>query len=183
VISQEARRLRARGAPRASGWSRSPSPFRTWPLRRRALEDRVAGAVGGRSGAISAKYRSKPAGEMISNARAGASPAFQKARGAPLALKTRSPGRTTRTSSPRPGHRPHLRERRSTRPRVRGCEGARRGLEARSGALRARRCPALSTPDHEPCAEPAYHHHLTLVRRQHYPSVLAPRSLHGHPPP
>jgi hypothetical protein len=123
----------------------------------------VAGAVGGRSGAISAKYRSKPAGEMISNARAGASPAFQKARGAPLALKTRSPGRTTRTSSPRPGHRPHLRERRSTRPRVRGCEGARRGLEARSGALRARRCPALSTPDHEPCAEPAYHHLITTI--------------------
>ena len=56
--------------------------------------------VGERRGAISAKYRSNPTGEIISNARAGASLAFQKACGTPLGLKTRSPGRATRTWPP-----------------------------------------------------------------------------------
>src|SRR5215207_8485972 len=51
----------------------------------------------GSRGAISAKYRSNPAGEIISNARASASPAFQKACGTPLGLKTRS---GTRSASP-----------------------------------------------------------------------------------
>jgi hypothetical protein len=37
--------------------------------------------------------------------------------------------------------------------------------------------------DHEPYAKTAHHHHLALVRRQHYSGVWAPRSGHGRPPP
>jgi len=60
----------------------------------------------------------------------------------------------------------------------------RRGEDSRPDRVLYERkgAPALSTLEHEPCAEPAHHHHLALVRRQHYPSVLPPRPLQGHPP-
>ena len=138
--------------------------------------------LGGSSGAISAKYRSNPAGEMISSARAGASPAFQNACGTPLGLKTRSPVRATRTAS-QPGRRPRPPGRRCTRPRARACASGRPGRGVRSGVRRGRRSPALSTLDHEPYSEPAHQHLLALIRRQHYSDVRAPHAGHGRPPP
>jgi hypothetical protein len=67
------------------------SPYFSWTARS-AFSSGGPRWLGGSRDAISAKYCSKPAGEMISGAHADASLAFQKACGTPLGLKTRSPG-------------------------------------------------------------------------------------------
>ena len=174
--------MRARGAPRASGWSRSPSPFRTWPRRRRALEYRV-----GRGGWGEERCDLR---EVPLEARGGDDlqrPRWRVAR-VPEGMRHAS-WLEDEISWPDDAHLvPDLDADLAFEDvgvLVLAFVGVqRRGEDARPDRVLHEReaASAVISPDHEPHAQAAELHPLTLVRRQYCPRSWASYPLDGPPP-